>query len=250
MLEVDGVSRRYPRMERPAVTGVTFRLDRGRTLAIVGESGAGKSTLARMLVGLERPTTGAITLDGRTVWTRYGVVSPLQMVVQNPFGGLNPLHSIGWSVGEPLRKRRRAERRARVQEMLELVGVDPRRMDDRPRAFSGGQLQRIVLARALAADPRVLVCDEPTSALDVSVQAQILNLILRLQEELNFACILVTHDLGVVRVLAEDVLVLKDGEVVEQRLANDLFAAPAADYTRELLAAGRPAVSVDTPAAS
>jgi ABC-type glutathione transport system ATPase component len=240
MLEVVDVSRRYPRMERPAVAGVSFALDTHRTLAIVGESGAGKSTLARMLVGLERPSSGTVTLDGTKVWTRYGVVSPLQMVVQNPFGGLNPLRSIGWSVAEPLRKQSRAQRRARVTEVLELVGIDPRRTGERPRAFSGGQLQRVVLARALAADPRVLVCDEPTSALDVSVQAQILNLILRLQGELGFACIVITHDLGVVRVLADDVLVLKDGHVVEQRPADELFAAPAAPYTRELLAAERP----------
>jgi ABC-type glutathione transport system ATPase component len=237
MLEVREVSRRYGRAEQPAVADVSFDLAAGRTLAIVGESGAGKSTLARMLVGLERPTTGTIELDGRSVRTRYGVVSPLQMVVQNPFGGLNPLRSVGWSVGEALRKRRRAERRARVAELLGLVGVDPRRANERPRAFSGGQLQRIVLARALAADPQVLVCDEPTSALDVSVQAQILNLLLSVQEELKFACVLVTHDLGVVRVLAADVLVLKDGAVVEQSSADDLFASPSSPYTRELLAA-------------
>jgi ABC-type glutathione transport system ATPase component len=244
VLSVTDVSRHYPRTPRPAVAGVSFELERGRTLAIVGESGAGKSTLARMIVGLERPTSGRVTLDGRDVRTRYGRVSPLQMVVQNPFDGLNPLRSIGWSVGEPLRKRPRRERRARVGELLELVGIDPRRAGERPRAFSGGQLQRIVTARALAADPQVLICDEPTSALDVSVQAQILNLLLRLQAELHFACVLVTHDLGVVRVLAEDVLVLKDGAVVEQRAADELFAAPRADYTRELLAAERPVVAV------
>src|ERR1044071_4391615 len=170
MLDVVDVSRSYARMERPAVTGVSFALEPGRTLAVVGESGAGKSTLARMLVGLERPSSGSVTLDGRTVWTRYGVVSPLQLVVQNPFGGLNPLRSIGWSVGEALRKQPRARRHARVETLLELVGVDPRRMGGRPRAFSGGQLRRVVIARARAGAPRVLVCEEPTSALDVSVQ--------------------------------------------------------------------------------
>ncbi len=247
MLRVQDVSRRYARMPRPAVSGVTLALEPGRTLAVVGESGAGKSTLVRMLVGLERPDTGSITLDGEPVLMRSGRVSPLQMVFQNPFDALNPLRSVGWSVAEPLRSRSRGERAEEVQRLLQLVGVDPTRARERPRSFSGGQLQRIVLARALAAEPRVLVCDEPTSALDVSVQAQILNLLLRLQSELGFACIVVTHDLGVVRVLAHDVLVLKDGEVVEQRSADALFAAPAAEYTRRLLEVERP-ISSGEPA--
>lgn len=197
----------------------------------------GSSTLCRMLVGLESPDTGHILLDGQPVTARPGRVSRLQMVFQDPFSSLNPLHSIGWSVAEPLLGLSRSQRRAEVVRLLTLVGMAAGRSAERPAAFSGGQLQRIALARALAARPRVLVCDEPTSSLDVSVQAQVLNLILQLQEEERFACVLVTHDLGVVRVLADDVLVLRSGEVVEHTAADDLFAHPTHEYTRSLLAA-------------
>jgi peptide/nickel transport system ATP-binding protein len=237
MLSVHGVSRHYPRSPRPAVHSASFTVDQGTTLAIVGESGAGKSTLCRMLVGLEPPDTGHILLDGEPVTARPGRVSRLQMVFQDPFSSLNPLHSIGWSVAEPMPGLSRPQRRAEVGRLLTLVGIPAGRSAERPAAFSGGQLQRIALARALAARPRVLVCDEPTSSLDVSVQAQVLNLLLQLQEEERFACVLVTHDLGVVRVLANDVLVLRGGEVVEHAAADDLFARPADEYTRSLLAA-------------
>jgi peptide/nickel transport system ATP-binding protein len=237
MLEVGEVSRRYPGSARPAVHGVSLRVPEGRTLAIVGESGAGKSTLCRMLVGLEAPDSGSITLDGRPVRVRHGQVSRLQMVFQNQYQAVNPLRSVGWTIAEPLAALSRRQRRAEVSRLLDLVGVDVRRSGERPAAFSGGQLERIALARSLAANPSVLVCDEPTSSLDVSVQAQILNLILRLQQAEAFACVLVTHDLGVVRVLADDVLVLRNGTVVEQSAADDLFAHPAHDYTRSLLAA-------------
>jgi peptide/nickel transport system ATP-binding protein len=237
MLSAQGVSRHYPRSPRPAVCSASFTVDQGSTLAIVGESGAGKSTLCRMLVGLEPPDTGRILLNGQPVTARPGRVSRLQMVFQDPHSSLNPLHNVGWSVAEPMHGLSRAQRRAEVGRLLALVGIAAGRSADRPAAFSGGQLQRIALARALAARPRVLVCDEPTSSLDVSVQAQVLNLILRLQEEEQFACVLVTHDLGVVRVLADDVLVLRGGEVVEHAAADDLFARPAHEYTRSLLAA-------------
>jgi peptide/nickel transport system ATP-binding protein len=239
MLDVREVSRRYPGSARPAVRGVSFRVSSARTLAIVGESGAGKSTLCRMLVGLEAPDSGAITLDGQPVGVRHGQVSRLQMVFQNQYQAVNPLRGVGWSVAEPLAALSRPQRRAEVSRLFGLVGVDARRAGERPAAFSGGQLERIALARALAARPSALVCDEPTSSLDVSVQAQILNLILRLQETEGFACVLVTHDLGVVRVLADDVLVLRGGEVVEQAAADEIFARPAHEYTRGLLAAAR-----------
>jgi len=237
MLSVQGVSRRYPRSPRPAVHSVSFTVDEGTTLAIVGESGAGKSTLCRMLVGLEAPDTGHILLDGQPVTVRPGRVSRLQMVFQDPFSALNPLHSVGWSIAEPMTGMSRGQRRAEVVRLLTLVGIAADRAAVRPAAFSGGQLQRVALARALAARPRVLVCDEPTSSLDVSVQAQVLNLLLRLQDEERFACVLVTHDLGVVRVLADDVLVLRSGEAVEHAPADDLFTCPAHEYTRSLLAA-------------
>ena len=159
------------------------------------------------------------------------------MVFQDPREALNPFLSIGQSVGEPLRRLGGDERRQRVAASLSRVGLDPARAGERPAAFSGGQLQRVVIARALAPAPKVLVCDEPTSSLDVSVQAQIVNLLLQLQAELGFACVLVAHDLTVARVLADDVLVLRRGVVVEQTSASSFFAEPQADYSRSLLGA-------------
>jgi ABC-type glutathione transport system ATPase component len=209
----------------------------GRTLAVVGESGAGKSTLARLICGLDRPTAGVVRVGGLDPAVRRDGPSPVQLVFQNPADALNPFLAVGRSIGEPLRGRPRAERQARVAGLLERVGIDPARAVQRPVAFSGGQLQRIVLARALAAGPRLLVCDEPTSALDVSVQAQIVNLLLELQAALGFACVLVTHDLAVVRVLADDVLVLRDGRMVEAGPADGFFAAPREPYSQSLLEA-------------
>ena len=159
----------------------------------------------------------------------------VQMVFQDPKEALNPFLSIGRSIGEPLRRIPRSDRNTRVGKLLEHVGLDPARAGERPSAFSGGQLQRVVIARALAASPKILVCDEPTSALDVSVQAQILNLILELQQELGFACILVTHDLSVVRVLADEILVLRHGELVEHCPAGDFFREPSHAYSTSLL---------------
>jgi ABC-type microcin C transport system duplicated ATPase subunit YejF len=162
------------------------------------------------------------------------------MVFQDPREALNPFLSIGQSVGEPLRHASRADRRRRVAEALASVGLDPARSGDRPASFSGGQLQRVVIARALIPSPQVLVCDEPTSSLDVSVQAQIVNLLLQLQEAYGFSCILVTHDLTVARVLADEVLVLRQGVVVERSPASTFFAEPSEEYSRGLLnAAGR-----------
>ena len=159
----------------------------------------------------------------------------VQMVFQDPKEALNPFLSIGRSIGEPLRHLPRPQRKARTGNLLEHVGLDPARAGERPSAFSGGQLQRVVIARALASSPKILVCDEPTSALDVSVQAQIVNLLLDLQQELGFACILVTHDLSVVRVLADEILVLRRGELVEYRPAEDFFREPSHDYSTSLL---------------
>jgi ABC-type glutathione transport system ATPase component len=237
VLAVRDVGRVFRRrgVSRVALVGVTFDLEPNRTLAVVGESGAGKSTLARLIAGLDRPTTGRVLVDGRSPRLRGGLPSPVQMVFQDPKDALNPFLSVGRSVSEPLRKLPRRERRHRMWDLLEQVGLDPARAGQRPSAFSGGQLQRVVFARALAASPRILVCDEPTSALDVSVQAQIVNLLLHLQRELGFACVLVTHDLSIVRALADDVLVLRRGELIEQSRADDFFHRPAQEYSRSLL---------------
>jgi ABC-type glutathione transport system ATPase component len=245
VLQVERVGKRYRGAGRPALVDASFAVASRRTLAIVGESGAGKSTLARIVTGLERPDHGSVLVDGTPQVLRPGTVSRVQSVFQNPFDALLGLQSIGESIGEPLRRvMGRQQRRRRVEQALTDVGLDPRRARERPRAFSGGQLQRVVLARALVVEPKVLVCDEPTSALDVSVQAQVLNLLMRMQEEHGFACVLVTHDLGVARVLAHDVLVLRRGEVVEQRPAPDFFASPHHPYARSLLDAERvPAIA-------
>jgi ABC-type glutathione transport system ATPase component len=237
-LSVQHVCRKYRVKdgERTALADVSFDLAPGETIAIVGESGAGKSTLTRLIAGFERPSSGEVLVNGRTARIASGSVSPVQMVFQHPADALNRFASVGTSVGEPLlHTYARAERRDRVAELLAKVGIVPSRANDRPATFSGGQLQRIVLARALAAEPELLVCDEPTSALDVSVQAQVVNLLLELQETSGFACVLVTHDLAVARVLADEVMVLRNGEVVEKTAASEFFGGPASDYGRALL---------------
>lgn len=224
---------------RLALRNVSFTLRPQRTLAVIGESGAGKTTLARIIAGLESPTSGSLLIGGEPPQMRGSRPSPVQMVFQDPVDALNPFHSIGRSIGEPLRKLTRRERIQRVMRLLDSVGLDPERVGQRPAAFSGGQLQRVVIARALAGNPRILLCDEPTSALDVSVQSQIINLFLSLQESRGFACILVTHDLGVAHVLADDVLVLRRGEQIEYSTAAAFFQSPVHEYSRSLLAAAR-----------
>lgn len=236
-LSVRRIGRVFQRhgVSRLALVDISFDLLPNKTLAIVGESGAGKSTLARLIAGLDRPTSGSILVDGRPLRLQSGVPSPIQMVFQDPRDALNPFLSVGRSIGEPLRKLPREERRQRVAELLRRVGLDPLRAGQRPSAFSGGQQQRIGIARALAASPKVLICDEPTSALDVSVQAQIINLLMELQAALGFACVLVTHDLGVVRVLADEVAVLLRGVLVEHTSSDKFFMAPEHEYSSSLL---------------
>jgi ABC-type dipeptide/oligopeptide/nickel transport system ATPase subunit len=241
VLVVEHVSKDFNRrgVAHRVLNDISCTLSAGRTLAVVGESGAGKTTLARTIAGLERPTLGTVLVDGRPPVARGGVVSPVQMVFQQPGDSLNPYISIGASVAEPIHGVTASERSRRVAQLLARVGINSDHAHRRPRAFSGGQLQRIGLARALSASPRLLLCDEPTSALDVSVQAQIVNLLLDLQMSLGFACLLVTHDLSLVRVLADDILVLRDGVAVEQSDAASFFAGPANDYARGLLEANR-----------
>ena len=215
------------------------RVEHHRTLAVVGESGAGKSTLAKVIAGLERPTSGHVLVAGRPLVQRGGVASRVQMVFQQPGESLDPFSSIGRSVAEPMHGISGAEREGRVAALLSRVGIQPSHAERRPNRFSGGQLQRIVLARALAAEPDVLLCDEPTSALDVSVQAQIVNLLLELQAANGFACVLVTHDLALVRCPGGRGAGPAGRLTVELSVAEDFFRAPAAEYSRGLLEANR-----------
>lgn len=231
------VSRRFRTRYGPhsAVADVDLGVRPGETVAVVGESGSGKTTLARLIAGLDKPTSGTVRVLGQPPRPTPGRPSAVQMVFQNPKDALNSHWSVGRSIAEPCAGLGQAQRKARVADLLAQVGLEPAIADRRPATFSGGQLQRIGIARALAADPAVLLCDEPTSALDVTVQAQIVNLLLQMQEERGFAMVLVTHDLGVVRVLADRVVVLYRGRVVESADSDSFFAGPADPYAAALV---------------
>jgi peptide/nickel transport system ATP-binding protein len=219
-----------------AVDGVSLTVPAGQVVGLVGESGSGKSTLARAAVGLA-PYDGRILLDGQPVPTKGGH-RPLQMVFQDPYSSLDPRMSIGESVAEAMpRGASRAERRAEVERLLELVHLDPTRATARPAELSGGQRQRVALARALAGRPQVVIADEITSALDVSIQGAVLNLVRELQAELGLSMLFISHNLAVVRYVATHVAVMRDGRIVEQGPTAQVLAAPDHDYTRELLAA-------------
>ncbi|MGL4197036.1 MAG: dipeptide ABC transporter ATP-binding protein [Allorhizobium sp.] len=228
-----------------AVKGVSFKLDQGKTLAIVGESGCGKSTLARILTFIDEPTAGELLIDGQKVDLRPGHLTAdmrqkVQIVFQNPYGSLNPRQKIGDVLGEPLlinTKMSSAERRDRATEMLVKVGLGPEHYNRYPHMFSGGQRQRIAIARALMLNPKLLVLDEPVSALDLSVQAQVLNLLADLQEEFGLTYVFISHDLSVVRYIADEVMVMYYGEAVEYGTRDAVFSDPQHDYTRTLFAA-------------
>jgi peptide/nickel transport system ATP-binding protein len=228
-----------------AVDGVSFRLRKATTLAIVGESGSGKSTLARMVLGLLAPTSGTVTFDGRDVaaLNRRDALAfrrRVQPVFQNPYSSLDPMYTVFRAIEEPLRIHRvgnRQERRAAVHELIDQVALPMSLLDRRPRELSGGQRQRVAIARALALRPEVLVCDEAVSALDVLVQAQILDLLAELKDVLGLSYLFISHDLAVIRQIADEVLVMQAGRVVEQAPTDKLFAQPQHDYTRQLLAA-------------
>ena len=226
-----------------AVRGASFTLEAGRTLAVVGESGCGKSTLARMVTLIERPTAGVLRLDGVDTaaadkFALQEIRRMVQIVFQDPFGSLNPRRKIGAILEEPLAintdmsARERAER---AHEMMARVGLRPEHYDRYPHMFSGGQRQRIAIARALMLRPKLVVLDEPVSALDVSIQAQVLNLLVDLQEEFDLAYLFISHDLGVVRHFADDVMVMYLGRPVEHAPRDELFANPRHPYTRALL---------------
>ncbi len=228
-----------------AVAGVSFTLARGKTLAVVGESGCGKSTLARMVTMIEEPTAGSLVIDGVTVTTasphaRRQLRSAVQIVFQDPYGSLNPRQKIQTILAEPLKintKLSGAERREAVADIMRRVGLRPEYAPRYPHMFSGGQRQRIAVARALMLRPKIVVLDEPVSALDLSIQAQVLNLLGDLQQELGLAYLFISHDLSVVRHIADDVMIMYLGRPVEQGPAETIFAGPRHPYSRALLAA-------------
>ena len=228
-----------------ALAGVSFALEAGRTLAVVGESGSGKSTLARLLTLIEPPTAGALLIDGEDVAhadraRRRQLRQDVQMVFQNPYGSLNPRQRIGKALEEPLLVNTRmpaAEREARARAIMTKVGLRPEFYHRYPHMFSGGQRQRIAIARALTLRPKILVLDEPVSALDVSIRAQVLNLLAELQEEFTLAYVFVSHDLSVVRHIADDVMVVYLGHAVELGSREAIFSAAQHPYTRALLSA-------------
>ena len=252
VLRVSGLARHYRVGRGPfaaaktlkALDGVTFDLASGSTLAVVGESGCGKSTLARLVTMIEPPTSGTLILDGVDAsGHEKGTVGKLrhtvQMVFQDPYGSLNPRKKVGAIIEEPViinTDLAAAEREQAGREMMAKVGLRPEHYGRYPHMFSGGQRQRIALARALMLKPRVVVADEPVSALDVSIQAQVLNLMMDLQEEFDLAYLFISHDLAVVRHIAVDVLVMYLGRAVEQGPKERIFKNPLHPYTRALLA--------------
>jgi len=241
---------REPRRTLTAVDGADFAIQRGETFGLVGESGSGKSTLARMVVGLLKPTAGHVVIE-RVDLARSGdkaaqraIRRRMQMIFQDPFGSLNPRWRVGDIIAEPIRafgadeagaRLGRRATRARVGELLELVGLHPADARKFPHEFSGGQRQRIAIARAIAVHPDFIVCDEPTSALDVSIQAQILNLMRDLQDRLGLTYLIITHNLAVVRFMANRVGVMYLGRLIEIGETEALFARPRHPYTRMLL---------------
>ncbi|WP_087502520.1 peptide ABC transporter ATP-binding protein [Pseudomonas sp. SID14000] len=235
-----------------ALNGVSFELEAGKTLAVVGESGCGKSTLARALTLIEEPSSGSLQIAGTEVKgaskaERKQLRRDVQMVFQSPYASLNPRQKIGDQLAEPLlinTSLSKAERREKVQKMMEQVGLRPEHYQRYPHMFSGGQRQRIALARAMMLHPKVLVADEPTSALDVSIQAQVLNLFMDLQKEFNTAYVFISHNLAVVRHVADQVLVMYLGRPAEMGPKEDIYERPLHPYTQALLSA-TPAIHPD-----
>jgi peptide/nickel transport system ATP-binding protein len=255
LLEARGLTRHYalPRAHPlaaaqtvPALADASFTLAAGKTLGVVGESGSGKSTLARLVMALEAPTSGRVLFEGRDLHSLApealrAARRDFQMVFQDPYGSLDPRMTVARSVAEPLEKLdhvARAERRERAAEMLAAVGLNPATdLDKVPHEFSGGQRQRIAIARALVTHPKLIVADEPVSALDVSVQAQVLNLMQDLQERFGLAYLVISHDLAVVDLICDELIVLDGGRIVERGATDAVLAAPQHPTTRKLIEA-------------
>lgn len=247
LLEIDDLQIAYPgRRGRSvlAVDGVTLAVHRGETLGLVGESGSGKSTIGNAVLGLIKPQGGTIRFDGQDITNlnpreRRRLARRIQVVFQDPFGSLNPARTIGQTLGDPLRIGHRLspiDIDVKTGELLTSVGLPAEAAHRYPSHFSGGQRQRIAIARALVGDPDLIICDEPTSSLDLSVQAQVLNLLMDLQEKLNLSYLFISHDLGVVRHVSDRIAVLQQGSVVEEGPADEIADRPSQPYTQALIA--------------
>ncbi|AVO37806.1 ATP-binding cassette domain-containing protein [Pukyongiella litopenaei] len=253
LLQIEHATRRYalprrslfrPAPELVAVNDLSLTLNPGETLGIVGESGSGKSTLARMVMGFERPDAGRVLFRGQDINALdaaglRALRQQFQMVFQDPFGSLDPRRAVGWSIAEPLRARGQHDTGAAVAEALQQVGLHADHANRFPHEFSGGQRQRIAIARAIITRPALVVADEAVSALDVSVQAQILNLLMDLQDDLGLAMLFISHDLAVVASICTSVMVMRGGTVIEHGPTEQVLDRPAQEYTRTLLDAAR-----------
>ena len=248
LLEVKNLKKYFntPNGVLHAVDDVSFTLERGKTLGVVGESGCGKSTTGRAILRLHEPTSGEVIFEGKDITKASSqemrhLRSQMQIIFQDPFASLNPRKSVSEIIGEPLRlykvHKNKKEQEDHVLELMELVGLSERLVNTYPHELDGGRRQRIGIARALAMNPKFIVCDEPVSALDVSIQAQILNLLKKLQRELGLTYIFITHDLSVVNYFSDEIMVMYLGKVVEHTTSEQLFAHPTHPYTKALLSA-------------
>lgn len=248
LLEVKGLKKHFktPKGLLHAVDGVNFTIEKGRTLGIVGESGCGKSTTGRAILRLHEPTDGEILFEGKNIVgmskaEMQKIRREMQIIFQDPFASLNPRMTVAEIIGEPLQIHKlvnsKDELENKVAELMDLVGLSERLVNAYPHELDGGRRQRIGIARALALNPKFIVCDEPVSALDVSIQAQVLNLMQDLQEELGLTYMFITHDLSVVKHFSDDIGVMYLGQMVEKAASKDLFAEPLHPYTKALLSA-------------
>lgn len=256
LLEINNLKKYFyvPAGTNHAVDDVTMKIGKGRTMGVVGESGCGKSTLGRTMIRLHEPTSGEILLDGQDITTAKGkelrkIRERMQIIFQDPYASLNPRYSMDEVIREPLNESKRFTRREvdeRVQELMDRVGIEERLRYSYPHELDGGRRQRIGIARAIALNPDFILCDEPVSALDVSIQAQVLNLLMDLQEEKQLTYLFVTHDLSVVKHISDDISVMYLGQLVETSPTEQLFERPLHPYTKALLSA-IPSIDIDNP---